>query len=140
MDGTHRLFTMPFSSPNSNGTINKDDDSVSRIDDIQRVSEDKEKCINKDNENDQKNCNIDNCSEGVTMWQLSFSGISEDSALSLKNSSHEELVAEALRRTKDWFSPVDDLIRNTLPGEAWATPLYDRDPMHLLSKQQGRLK
>lgn len=60
---------------------------------------------------------------GLTMWQLSFSGLTEEQATALRKSSPEDILQEALRRTSKWFAPVQDLIRGTLPGELWATGL-----------------
>jgi hypothetical protein len=61
-----------------------------------------------------------------TMWQLSFSGISETEAMALRGSSALEMIQEALRRTEGWIDVVRSLISDTPPEEMWATPLYDR--------------
>lgn len=87
------------------------------------------------------------------MWQLSFSGWSEEEfrqkLLSRDTLSEKcegcttrrgltepdmgkRLLAEAARRTKDWMAPVEQLVTNTRPEDVWGTPLYDRDPMWLL--------
>eukprot|EP01034_Spumella_vulgaris_P024622 gene24622-30990_t len=71
------------------------------------------------------------------MWQLSFSGLSEAEALCLRSLLFDDLLSEALRRTETWFSPVQDMIRSTASGEAWGTPLYDRDAMTLKGKQHS---
>jgi hypothetical protein len=60
---------------------------------------------------------------GLTKWQLSFAGLAEDEATALRKSSPEDILQEALRRTTDWFAPVQDLIRCTVPGELWSTGL-----------------
>ena len=61
-----------------------------------------------------------------TMWQLSFSGVTEEEVLDLKATGCVAVVQEALKRTEGWFSPVQDLINNTPLQEIWCTPLYDR--------------
>lgn len=62
-------------------------------------------------------------STGQTMWQLSFSGLSEVEATALRKATPEAILSEALRRTAGWFAPVADMIKATLPGELWATGL-----------------
>ena len=85
---------------------------------------------------------VDRCSdkEGktkLTMWQLSFSDFTEEEGVRLRSAGPEELLNEALRRCKDWFNPVCDMIRGTPAREVWGTGLYDRDPMPLRGKDQG---
>ena len=71
------------------------------------------------------------------MWQLSFSDMDEVAALALKASPEDAVLREALGRTAAWFSPVQELIRGSVPGETWATPLYDREPMAQWRKGAG---
>ena len=61
-----------------------------------------------------------------TMWQLSFSGMTEKESLDLKGTGSSGVVQEALKRTEGWFTPVHDLINDTPLQEIWCTPLYDR--------------
>lgn len=77
----------------------------------------------------------------LTMWQLSFSGLSEDVAAELGRMNAKELIAEAERRTVNWFEPATTLISETpvLDGFVWATGLYDRDPLVQLPRQSGSL-
>ena len=75
--------------------------------------------------------------ETLTMWQLSFVGLSEEAARALRLDGPDGLRCEALRRTQDCFKPVQELIRGTPKEEIWATGLYDRDPMRALSKDKG---
>lgn len=78
--------------------------------------------------------------EGQTMWQLSFSGLAESEAASIRAMTPNELLAEALRRTHGWLDPVATLIAETPEREVWGTPLFDRNPMtvakdkHLFSR------
>ncbi|CAM9162742.1 unnamed protein product, partial [Ectocarpus fasciculatus] len=93
VDGTHRLFTMPFRSegaPIGDGSGSETADS------------------------------------DLTMWQLSFSGLSEEEALNLRRTGPAAIVQEALRRTETWFDAVLEMIRSSLLTDVWATPLYDR--------------
>eukprot|EP01038_Epipyxis_sp_PR26KG_P008688 gene8688-11739_t len=76
----------------------------------------------------------------TVMWQLSFSGISEEEGLQLRSFSFQQLRDEALKRTKDWFHPIGELIKSSLINEIWGTPLYDRDPMQPRSKQQMKTR
>ena len=71
------------------------------------------------------------------MWQLSFSGVDEEEGLRLKKASTEEIKAEAMRRTSNWFEPVAALIDQTSADDVWATPLYDRDPMQQRPKSKA---
>jgi hypothetical protein len=73
--------------------------------------------------------------DGLHMWQLSFSGLTIDDALKLRHMTSKELVKEALRRTFGWFEPVSSLISETKDEHVWGTPLYDRDPMLMHSKE-----
>jgi 2-polyprenyl-6-methoxyphenol hydroxylase-like FAD-dependent oxidoreductase len=77
--------------------------------------------------------------EPITMWQLSFSGLSETEALQLRAAPPEAMVAEALRRTKNWLPPVADLIHKSILRDVWATPLYDRDLPLLLPRARDCL-
>ncbi|KAJ1416220.1 hypothetical protein B484DRAFT_454335 [Ochromonadaceae sp. CCMP2298] len=73
----------------------------------------------------------------LTMWQLSFSGLSEEQAQHMRRLSCTELLAEARRRTAGWLDPVSDMVLCTMPGEVWATGLYDRSSMPLFAKDGG---
>ena len=72
----------------------------------------------------------------LTMWQLSFSDINEISALELRRSSPLAILAEARRRTADWFSAVIEMLTYSDPKDVWATPLYDRDQPILHSRSR----
>ena len=65
----------------------------------------------------------ENAQPGLTMWQLSFSGLSEEQASALRRASPADILAEALRRTTGWLAPTRELIAQTLTGELWATGL-----------------
>jgi len=104
VNGESRMFTMPYVAP--------------------RIVENADGSLSDEGEH----------TTGQTMWQLSFSGLDESQATALRRSGPEGILAEALRRTEGWFVPVQDMIRATLPGELWATGLYDRDPMAQFEK------
>lgn len=71
----------------------------------------------------------------LTMWQLSFSGLSEDAALRLKQTSPEGLLAYAQDRTSAWFPMVHAMITATDLSEIWCTALYDRHAMNPRKKE-----
>lgn len=107
LDGQHRLFTMPF--------------------------------LSSDGEQQQEQLSTDSLSSShlpfpppQIMWQLSFSGVTEAEAMTLKSSSFASILTEAKRRTNTWFPAVHDLLNATLDREVWATPLYDRDAMQAM--------
>lgn len=101
IDGTQRLFTMPFLTPSGD----------SAVEEVVATAVSKKRQI---------------------MWQLSFSDTTESDGRVLRGSSHDHIFNTAISRTKSWFPAVGDLIKATLPGEIWATPLYDRDAMVVL--------
>lgn len=101
IDGTQRLFTMPFLTPSGD----------SSAEEVEATSMSKKRQI---------------------MWQLSFSDTTESDGRVLRGSSHDHIFNTAITRTLSWFPAVGDLIKATLPGEIWATPLYDRDAMIVL--------
>jgi len=84
VDGTHRMFTMPYKQPKSTTVFDED-------------------------------------SSGLTMWQLSFSGLSEEQAHNLRHMSVSDLIDLASERTSTWFDPIPALIRCSIPGQVWST-------------------
>ena len=143
LDGTNRLFTMPFEDGDLTANVPPVSGGSSELpaDDVrpnccahEASSESKESAAAKsagtcDNEKTSKT--------KLTMWQLSFSDFSEEEGARLRTASPEELLKEALRRCKGWFEPVCDMINCTPKKEVWGTGLYDRDPMPLRGKDQG---
>ena len=61
----------------------------------------------------------------LTMWQLSFAEPDLPAARTLCLSGPSGLLAEALRRTSTWHTPVAELLRGSVQTEVWGTPLYD---------------
>lgn len=61
----------------------------------------------------------------LTMWQFSFAVASEEEAYTLTHGTPSDLLAETLRQTKGWHEPIENLLRGSLDGEIWGTPLYD---------------
>jgi len=65
------------------------------------------------------------------MWQLSFSspehaGLNKEShATALRTLSPQALLEMALKITKNWHSPCQELISGSIPGSVWATSLAD---------------
>lgn len=97
VDGENRMFTMPYITPHQSSG----DATTAEV----------------------SPADSESCTSGQTMWQLSFSGLSEEEATALRRSSSDEILREALRRTAGWFAPVAEMIKATLPGELWATGL-----------------
>jgi 2-polyprenyl-6-methoxyphenol hydroxylase-like FAD-dependent oxidoreductase len=112
IDGTQRMFTMPFLTP-AEGTFS---DCASASVGVQ--AENKRRQI---------------------MWQLSFSDATESDGRNLRSSEHSKIMELALQRTANWFPAVTDLIQSTLLGEIWATPLYDRNAMIVLRGKEQSL-
>jgi hypothetical protein len=73
-----------------------------------------------------------------TMWQLSFSGLTEDEAQQLRSLSPRQLLDAALHRTENWLSPVGDLVKATAESDVWATGLFDRDHRQAAPSQLSR--
>lgn len=71
----------------------------------------------------------------LTMWQLSFSDLTEAEALDVRIMSPEALLENAKQRTRGWLSPVADILAKTPLQEVWGTALFDRDPMVVYSKK-----
>ena len=103
IDGHQRLFTMPFKVEPANASDTHDS------------------------------------GRRVTMWQLSFpvteadavrlfgrSGARRDAGRAAELSSG--LLTEAMRRTRGWHAPVQDLLGASLPLSTWGTALCDADP------------
>ena len=81
LDGTHRLFTMPFSSSSSSSSSSYDDDADDNFyDNNNNRDNDNNNNINNNNDNNDNNNDKD-----LTMWQLSFSGLSESEAKQFKS-------------------------------------------------------
>jgi hypothetical protein len=113
LDGAHRLFVMPFRE-----TSNRKDCEFCSTEENRKMI-----CYCRTNQ--------------LTMWQLSFSGLSEAEANMVKSLTTEDLITEAKRRTKGWLHPVEILIHETTVSDIWATSLYDRDEMLLRPKYKS---
>jgi 2-polyprenyl-6-methoxyphenol hydroxylase-like FAD-dependent oxidoreductase len=117
VDGTHRLFTMPF--------VRRKAKTTNPLSPIPAHS-------GEENEDET------DVEDYLTMWQLSFSGLDEEQAAALKNCDTAELLQTALHRTASWFSAVRELLHQTIPNEIWATGLFDRDPMQVKAGSAGK--
>ncbi|KAL3761998.1 hypothetical protein ACHAW5_008222 [Stephanodiscus triporus] len=104
MDGTHRLFIMPFQG--------------SRLDDV----------VDDDNRDDGI-ATTTRKERRRTMWQLSFPVFDASEAARLRRSSNtEEMRREVLRRCGHFHEPFPDMVRDTPISTIWGTSLLDRDP------------
>lgn len=162
LDGENRLFTMPYFTPGSN-----DDYRIAHKCTVQsapssaQIAHDSEGDVQKSEESPSPSiplapspadalfpasvlsaCSPVTSSSPFVMWQLSFSGMSEEDALSLKSHTpFPALLETALRRVEHMFPAVRMLIANTLHShEAWATSLYDRENMAVVSSQRERAR
>lgn len=140
MDGTSRIYTMPFSTVH---TVLQDslyhdsecyDDSfadshVSYLSSSEKRKEYKTLKAHRDmlriiTEAKEKY----NCSE-LTMWQLSYP-LTEAKGIELSKDS-EKLIADALERCGTWHEPIPNILRATPVSLVSGYPLYDRDPLPL---------
>ena len=104
LDGTSRLFLMPFEG--------------SRLDDL--LAED-----------GNGGCTGESVARRRTMWQLSFPADRDESSR-LSGMSQGELRDEVLRRCGDWHEPFPGMVESTPLGTVWGTSLLDRDPRAFL--------
>lgn len=119
LDGTHRLFLMPYFNPKENpyeiadlirNGLQYNHDTAASEAPVEAAALTEE--------------------TPLIMWQLSFSNMSEQDALSFKASSFEVIYEAARQRVQHMFPAVQELITNTkYTREIWATPLYDREDM-----------
>lgn len=79
------------------------------------------------------------------MWQLSFA-VDDDKTYHSNDSSRqqhtgEELLREALERTRSWHAPIQQLMEATPFESVWGCLLHDRDPtiVHHHWKQKQKL-
>lgn len=105
LDGTHRLFTMPFEGGNRYRNFDDDDD---------------------DNRAKTK---------ARTMWQLSYRLDSKEEANRLSQSGPQRILEEVMQRCKDWHEPVPQMLAETPLDSVWGTGLMDRIPKPVHSKR-----
>ena len=113
LDGTHRLFIMPFQG----SVLTDDDDDDTNVDQIKKRRR-------------------------RTMWQLSFPvsiDRNSEEVLRLKQMSQEEMQQEVLSRIGDWHNPVPNLVKDTPLSSIWGTSLLDRDPTVFI-EQRSKLE
>eukprot|EP00605_Chrysophyceae_sp_TOSAG23-4_P002972 GSChrysophyteH1.ASY1.ANO1.3274.1 assembled CDS len=67
------------------------------------------------------------------MWQLSFSGLTLEQAVSMRTQSPQSLLEQALQRTNGWTQPVQQMLQQTPLKYIWGTALFDREPMVIKS-------
>lgn len=114
VDGTHRMFTMPF-EPLAGASEATSDASVA----VAEVAP-------------PGAAPPGTAPPGTTtpphstMWQLSFALEDESQARALCAQPPAELLAEIERRCVGWHTPVQAMLSATRPGSVWGTPLLDR--------------
>ncbi|KAL3811473.1 hypothetical protein ACHAXA_010725 [Cyclostephanos tholiformis] len=114
LDGTHRLFIMPFQGSRLDDAIaNKGDD---------------------DDDNYREDGGATTTRRRRTMWQLSFPVSDRGEAVNLRRLSNtEEMRREVLRRCGNFHEPFPDMVRITPISTIWGTSLLDRDPEEFIS-------
>ncbi len=114
LDGKHRLFIMPYYTPK---VKLKAEENNAQMDNMTNTNTDDDESV------------------PLIMWQLSFSGLSEEDSLALKKLSFPELVNYIINeKVNNWFPPVQQLIQNTIEDEIWVSPLYDRNEYQIQSR------
>lgn len=63
------------------------------------------------------------------MWQFSFP-MKEKHAKDLSKNGPQALKNKVLELTKDWHSPVPEIIEKTVLSKISGYPVYDREPLH----------
>ena len=120
VDGTHRLFTMPYEP-------------------LEAAEEEEEAEAEAEEDG---GAGRERAAGGrhSTMWQLSLAMPDEAAARALCGGGGEALLREVVRRCSSWHAPVGEMLAETAAGSVWGTPLCDRAPMPHRSKQAGRAR
>lgn len=137
VNGTHRLFTMPFEKRRAAVGCAASLFPRDQLSSLPTSSSESSSGLSSSPSIESDESKAEGVEEYLTMWQLSFAGLSEEEAALLKSSSGKALLQRALAMTEGWFSAVRELLENTLEGDIWATGLFDRDPMPLKGRDQG---
>jgi hypothetical protein len=74
---------------------------------------------NDNNDNSDSNCTKKTKTK-LTMWQLSFSDLTEEEGCRLRSAAPDDLLAEALKRCEGWFEPVCGMIKGTPKGKCFS--------------------
>jgi 2-polyprenyl-6-methoxyphenol hydroxylase-like FAD-dependent oxidoreductase len=112
VDGTHRMFTMPY----------------------EPIEEEEEE--EADARADARTHGADAAGRHTTMWQLSFAEADEARARALTDRGGEALLAEVRQRCAKWHSPVPAMLAATAASSVWGTLLVDRAAMPLRKKNR----
>jgi salicylate hydroxylase len=136
LDGQNRIFTMPYYTPGDN-----DDYHIAQkcrpLASPLLLSSTTTPTTTSTSSSTSTSLSVD-ASTPYVMWQLSFSGLSEQDALALKNKSFAEILNAASQQVQHMFPAVQSLVQQTVhSGEVWATPLYDRDDLHMHARGCG---
>jgi len=108
LDGTHRLFIMPFQGSR---LLDDDDDNVDQSKKRRRRT------------------------MWQLSFPISSDRSSEE-VLRLKQMSQEEMQQEVLSRIGDWHDPVPNLVKDTPLSSIWGTSLLDRDPTVFIEQRR----
>ena len=112
VDGTCRLFTMPYEPLDSGGSGGSGDDGE-----------------------------VEEGGGGEaahsTMWQISIAIGDAAEAAALCAAGSAALLAEVQRRCGGWHAPVPAMLAATPETSVWGTPLFDRAPLPVRKRQQA---
>ena len=143
MDGTHRLFTMPYEpiegfAAVSNEVVEGQEHTSERT----RASVGGATELMPTADGGAEAALLDEAAESLgkrplahtTMWQLSFAFEDEVKAHALCKAGGEALLSEIRRRCGAWHAPVPAMLEATNCSSVWGTPLLDYAPMPLRRK------
>jgi salicylate hydroxylase len=109
VDGTTRLYGMPYST--TNATMKDDSNSNQNTSTTATIAADSES---------------ETQAQGQTMWQLSFLMEQEQDAKDLSAAGPGALLQEALRRCGTWHEPLPTLLQSTPLSLVTGYPVHDR--------------
>ena len=144
VDGTHRLFTMPYEPlEDAKGSSDATDDAAA----LERATTDsvpdtapaaevaaQAPLCNQPPSTSQPPLFADEGPPHTTMWQLSFRAEDAEAARALCRAGGAALLAEMKARCKHWHAPVPQMLEETLASSVWGTPLLDRPALPLRRK------
>ena len=144
VDGTHRLFTMPYEPlEDAKGSSDATDDAAA----LERATTDsvpdtapaaevaaQAPLCNQPPSTSQPPLFADEGPPHTTMWQLSFRAEDAEAARALCRAGGAALLAEMKARCKLWHAPVPQMLDETLASSVWGTPLLDRPALPLRRK------
>ena len=144
VDGTHRLFTMPYEPlEDAKGPGDAIDDAAA----VERATTDtvpetapaaevaaQAPLCNQPSSTSHTPLFADEGPPHTTMWQISFRTEDAEAARALCRAGGAALLAEMKARCQHWHAPVPQMLEATLASTVWGTPLLDRPALPLRRK------